>query len=603
MPSLNQRVMVAGAAVLIIIGALAGAGMYVASDLKGELADQGRASEVLRHHMEADMMHDALRGDVLRAIIAGEPASGISSDEVSKDIEEHSATFRTALKTSRSQATEPEQVALLESLKQPIEEYISAANDMVKLGLADPVAARKALPRFQDQFGVLEDKMGKASDAIGDHAAKAIAKATAAAVLAQQVMTGLLVVAVAFGLGLIVLARRIFVAPIIKLTADMRQLAAGRTDISLRGANRDDELGEISRAVRAFQDVIVERTNADARAAEAQRLSEAAAEQRAAVEQAERSRQQQKVMDGIAEGLDRLANGDLVFRLNDPFPSEYEPLRSDFNGALGRLQETMRGFLHAVQGVQGGASEINSAAADLSRRTEQQAASLEETAAALDQITSTVRQTADGASVASTVVQETRHEAESSEAIVREAVGAMGEIDQSSRQISQIIGVIDEIAFQTNLLALNAGVEAARAGDAGRGFAVVATEVRALAQRSAEAAKEIKSLISASGAQVERGVDLVGRAGKALEHILQRVARIADLNAEIAGSAKQQAIGLDEVNRAVNHMDQVTQQNAAMVEQTTAASHSLLEEAHVLGELAARFRVDAGGVSRPRSAA
>jgi methyl-accepting chemotaxis protein len=252
--------------------------------------------------------------------------------------------------------------------------------------------------------------------------------------------------------------------------------------------------------------------------------------------------------------------------------------------------------------VRSGAGEITQASDDLSRRTEQQAASLEETAAALDQITATVRKTAENANAARDVVTTAKSDAERSGVVVRETVAAMTGIENSSKQIGNIIGVIDEIAFQTNLLALNAGVEAARAGDAGRGFAVVATEVRALAQRSADAAKEIKTLISASGTQVATGVKLVGETGIALGRIVEQVEQLNGLVRDIAGSAQEQATGLAEVNSAVNQMDQVTQQNAAMVEQSTAASHSLASEAEALGQLVGQFQIG-GQAGTPYAAA
>jgi methyl-accepting chemotaxis protein len=228
------------------------------------------------------------------------------------------------------------------------------------------------------------------------------------------------------------------------------------------------------------------------------------------------------------------------------------------------------------------------ASEDLSQRTVQQAASLEETAAALDEITATIRKTAEGANEARQLVAAAKTDAARSGEVVKETVAAMIGIEGSSRQISNIIGVIDEIAFQTNLLALNAGVEAARAGDAGRGFAVVATEVRTLAQRSATAAKEIKALISASSAQVATGVTLVGETGKALNRTLAQVEKINNLIVDIAASAREQATGLQQVNITMSQMDQVTQQNAAMVEQATASSNSLAMEAEAL---ATRFRV------------
>ncbi|MGQ2989612.1 MAG: methyl-accepting chemotaxis protein [Brevundimonas sp.] len=303
--------------------------------------------------------------------------------------------------------------------------------------------------------------------------------------------------------------------------------------------------------------------------------------------------EQKMVVQATAAALARLAEGDLTVRISEPFAGDYGKLKTDFNHALERLGSVMSEIASNTVGMRSGAGEISQAADDLSRRTEQQAATLEQTAAALDEITATVRRTAEGASRAGVVVEAARAEAETSGQVVERAVQAMGEIERSADQISQIIGVIDEIAFQTNLLALNAGVEAARAGDAGRGFAVVASEVRALAQRSAEAAKEIKSLISSSTGQVKSGVTLVGQTGEALTAIVGRVQEITGLMTEITASTREQSTALGEINTAVNQMDQATQQNAAMVEQSTAASHSLTQEAEQLSRLVGRFRTDA----------
>ena len=256
-----------------------------------------------------------------------------------------------------------------------------------------------------------------------------------------------------------------------------------------------------------------------------------------------------------------------------------------------KLQQVMVSVAANTQAIRSGTREISVAADDLSRRTEQQAASLEETAAALGEITATVRKTAEGATHARQVVSTAKHDAEKGSDVVRQAMTAMSGIEKSSQRIGQIIGVIDEIAFQADLLALNAGVEAARAGDAGRGFAVVASEVRALAQRSAEAAKEIEAFISASTGQVEQGVDLVAETGKALERIFTQVAEIDTIVSQIATSAQDQAVGLQEVNTAVSQMDQVTQQNAAMVEESTTASHTLSHETEELTRILGRFQV------------
>jgi methyl-accepting chemotaxis protein len=390
------------------------------------------------------------------------------------------------------------------------------------------------------------------------------------------------------------------VAPMKSLSSIMDRLARGDFQVRIEGENRRDELGGMARAVQVFKDAGLEKQRLEAEAVAQRSIRE---QERLAVEEAKAkakaAKEQAEVVSSIGSGLERLSAGDLTFQISKAFPPEYEKLRADFNGAMTQLQETMKTVVGRTHGLRSGGQEITQASDDLSKRTEQQAASLEETAAALDQITATVRKTADGAVEARKVVAIAKDDAEKSSAVVREAVGAMTRIEDSSRQIGQIIGVIDEIAFQTNLLALNAGVEAARAGDAGRGFAVVASEVRALAQRSAEAAKEIKTLISASTDQVTQGVELVGETGRALTRIAEQVAQINGVVSEIAASAQEQATGLHEVNTAVNQMDQVTQQNAAMVEQATAAAHSLREETDALSALIGQFRVGDMGDTGP----
>ena len=377
--------------------------------------------------------------------------------------------------------------------------------------------------------------------------------------------------------------------PILALAARMRALASGDKDSPVPHAGRGDDIGQMAQAVVGFQQAAVEKDRLEAQARDdrtaAERDREANDEARAAA-----AREQSQVVKTLAVGLSGLSAGDLTHRIDQPFPGDYRQLGEDFNTAVDALRKAMGVIAANASGMLTGAGEISQAADDLSRRTEQQAASLEETAAALDQITGTVRRTAEGAGQAASVVEQARTDAEESGVVVRQAVAAMTQIEASSAEIAKIIGVIDEIAFQTNLLALNAGVEAARAGEAGRGFAVVASEVRALAQRSADAAKEIKALILESSSQVEQGVALVGRTGETLERIVGRVAEINGLMGEIAASAQEQSSGLSQVNTAVNQMDQVTQQNAAMVEQSTAASHALAREAEELSQLVGRFK-------------
>jgi methyl-accepting chemotaxis protein len=302
--------------------------------------------------------------------------------------------------------------------------------------------------------------------------------------------------------------------------------------------------------------------------------------------------EQTVVFEALEAGLKRLAGGDLTARVDVGVVPRFQSIKDDFNAAVAALAQAMDSVRGSAGGVLNGSEEIAAASDDLSRRSEQQAASLEQTSAALEEITETVARTARGSQQAAGVVASACEDAARSGEVVQRAIAAMGTIEASSGEINQIIGVIEEIAFQTNLLALNAGVEAARAGDAGRGFAVVASEVRALAQRSADAARQIKGLIMASNQQVKHGVALVGETGDSLSRIVEQVSAIDGLVSAISASAQEQAASLTQVNVAVGHMDQMLQQNAAMVEQTTAASHSLKGEASHMNALVSRFILD-----------
>ncbi len=382
--------------------------------------------------------------------------------------------------------------------------------------------------------------------------------------------------------------------PVSAMASAMNKLADGDNSVTIPGVGRKDEIGEMAGAVRAFKDAAIEKLRFEDDTARARQQAEEERARNEAV-RAHEAAQQAEAVQRLGDALKTLASGDLTYRLDEGFTEDYAQIKNDFNEAIEKLKQTMLTVVSSADAIHSGSQEISSASDDLSRRTEQQAASLEETAAALDEITATVKKSAEGAIHAREVVVATDDDAKRSSVVVRQAVEAMAGIAKSAQKISQIIGVIDEIAFQTNLLALNAGVEAARAGDAGRGFAVVASEVRALAQRSAEAAKEIKGLILASTAQVDQGVKLVAETGQSLERIMAQVAEINRVVGEIAVAAQEQATGLNQINTAINQMDQVTQQNASMVQESTAAGHALSQETEQLSGLIAQFQVGQGG--------
>ncbi|MDW5318394.1 methyl-accepting chemotaxis protein [Rhizobium sp. PL01] len=385
--------------------------------------------------------------------------------------------------------------------------------------------------------------------------------------------------------------------PLKRMQQAMGHLASGDTTISVPYAGRKDEIGEMAGAVEVFRQAALANKLLENEAVEQRERTEA--DRMRVIQEAEDAAQARlrQATSGLAGGLQRLAAGDLSFLLTEPFSADFEQLRHDLNAAINQLGGTLSAVDQSSGLINDGTREISAGADDLSRRTETQAASLEETAAALDQITVNVSNSSKRADEARTVAMQANASAAQSGAVVANAVDAMGRIEESASQISNIIGVIDEIAFQTNLLALNAGVEAARAGDAGKGFAVVAQEVRELAQRSAKAAKEIKELIRNSSIEVAGGVKLVRETGEALKTIETYIVTINKHMDSIATSAREQSLGLAEVNTAVNQMDQVTQQNAAMVEETSAASATLANEASRLRQLISKFVLAPGNGS------
>ncbi|WP_052811567.1 methyl-accepting chemotaxis protein [Sphingomonas parapaucimobilis] len=388
----------------------------------------------------------------------------------------------------------------------------------------------------------------------------------AAFVMISRAIFGGMLVSLLLAIAILVLLVRQIARPVNAVTHGLTALASGDMAVTSIDVDRRDEVGQLAAALDNLRGRLLaadEAKNAQARL----------------------------IVNSVGAALSKLAEGDLLSRLDSDLDGPFAAIKRDFNRAADALQAAMAQVSASTGGIIEGASDIRQASDDLSQRTEQQAASLEETAAAMAEITTTVRKTAEQAGLARQMVGQAKDEVQHSGRIMEDAVAAMNGIERASTEISDIISVIDGIAFQTNLLALNAGVEAARAGDAGKGFAVVASEVRALAQRSADAAKDVKARISVSAEQVDAGVGLVNETGQALARIVTRITEINHLINDIAVSAETQSSGLQQVNIAVGQMDMVTQQNAAMVEEATAAVRSLAGEADELSRQMARFSI------------
>jgi methyl-accepting chemotaxis protein len=455
----------------------------------------------------------------------------------------------------------------------------------------DSAVIPTAFEKLATNFHIHETAVNELVDMANAFLAKAEKDAAEQTSILSAITVASAAVSLCLLLGGLYAFRRRAIVPLSAMRDYMAILAGGDYSKEVPFSHRVDEIGEMARAVTVFRESAQER-NKIREHQDAERLAQAQRDAALAASKADEDAGRERIIVSLSRGLDRLSGGDLTVQLNEAFAPDYERLREQFNSSVRTLSDTMRDIATATTTVRTGTSEIATSTDDLARRTEHQAASLEQAASALDQITVTVKNSSERAHEANAMMTVTKESASYSATVVHEAVAAMEKIEASSVQIGEIINVIDEIAFQTNLLALNAGVEAARAGEAGKGFAVVAQEVRDLAGRSAKLAKEIKQLVETSSSQVSTGVALVNRTGEALNSIDQQVLKVTTLIEAIVRSSSEQTTALVEVNAAVNTMDSVTQQNAAMAEETSAACRELGNEALHLNHLLSRFALE-----------
>ncbi|MEB2842860.1 HAMP domain-containing protein [Rhizobiales bacterium RZME27] len=613
----------------VVIAGVAGSGLY---GLQQAMVSVGAREEVAREAMDLRVDIIAISRMTYQLAAAPEKAKDFRAETDKRSTE---MLGRLPKIESTADAAEKDQ---LKTIRGAMESYFGEIRKMVDVAEknpADTAAIGASLKKALDGQKVVTDTVKVYSTYSG----KSLAEARTSAV--ESSSTAMLISALA-ALGFIALgsvistlvARRGIIRPIRDLTDAMSRLAKGDLDGSAVDAARKDEIGEMGRAVDVFrqnalamnqlkaQEAVLHERSSDLQSSIATVVASAVAgDFTARIRKDYQSEDLNRFAGSVNELVSSvdsavsevrrviaaLADADLTQTMEGQFQGAFAELQGNVNATMVTLRATMHNVRGAAGTINNNSAELSSAANDLSKRTEQQAASLEETAAALDEITATVRAASARSNEARDMVHQTKQSASKSGDIVRSAVTAMGRIEESSNKISQIIGVIDEIAFQTNLLALNAGVEAARAGEAGRGFAVVAQEVRELAQRSANAAKEIKTLISTSASEVEGGVSLVRSTGDALLEIENLVNRVNEHVESIATAAKEQSMALAEINSSVNHMDQMTQKNAAMVEETTAASETLAEESRQLQTILQNFKLEEGHVAqtghRYRSAA
>ncbi|MDC0658147.1 methyl-accepting chemotaxis protein [Leisingera sp. SS27] len=579
---LKRRLMLSGVIAMSSVLILAAVSLFSLWQSELNLEEQINVTQAVRHELTADIAHSHISAAVVSAVVLGQDGAEDKKAELQAMIEEEAQKFRSEMDALHALEL-PEHIrGMVSSLLPLVDGFNKTGAEVAALAFINTQNGTDALPAFQSYSANISEKLTKLGKAIKASAAETAVEARQYNYNLLYLVLGISAVATLVMLHNSRKVTQTITLPIERMRAALHEVAQG--DFSLRVADRmrADDFGEIAKDIDAVSGRVVK-----------------------ALEEQNKLRQEgEKVIERLRQALQHLAAGDFSDQISEQFGAEYDPLRVNYNETVDKLNELLSQVVQAGGRLHSQADGIRTAAEDLSARTESQAATLEQTAAALEQMTASVNSAAQNAQEVQGAVETARADVERSGEVVEGAIAAMNEIENSSSQIGQIIGVIDDIAFQTNLLALNAGVEAARAGEVGRGFAVVASEVRALAQRSSDAAMEIKTLISASTAHVQDGVHKVDGAGKALETVVTQVSRITELVAGISRQSAEQAQGLNEINIGVAQLDTVTQQNASMVEETGSAIRAMSGETVELNSMVGQFvLLDSGAGPAPQEQA
>ncbi|MGQ3281992.1 methyl-accepting chemotaxis protein [Bosea sp. (in: a-proteobacteria)] len=622
MVSLKTRFALLCLSLAFITSVVAGIGNYTSSRMGFAIDEIAKSATAIRNHTIGDMLHDGLRADVYAALIRSD--AGMDGAETIAETSAHATEFSERIAATKAIVSSPETLARLQALDAPLKNYIAQAVMLVDLAFKDRKEALSGMALFDERFEALETSMKEAGDALEAGALSAQTSATDARDFAAAAAIGGLVMSLLTALGLYVAVARSIVRPIAEIVATMRN-ADSSVAVGIPHRTRRDEIGEMARTIGASQDALTKRAFEERQRQEeelqltqkqSEVLAETAQQIRLAVDAAVQGDFSHRVDPRLAQGdmaalvsginqinatiddattkfadvLEAIAGGDLTRTAAADYSGKLGSVSASINGMVEKLSLTVSVIKQTASEVKAASGEIKAGAANLSSRTEDQASSLEETAATAEQLAASVKASANASRQALKLAEDATRVAQNGGAIVTDAVGAMSRIEQASGKITAIISVIDGIAFQTNLLALNAAVEAARAGEAGKGFAVVASEVRALAQQSSDAAKDISNLITDTTQEVAAGVKLVRSAGAALDEIVEATQSVAKTVGDVSAASGEQANGIDEMSQTVAQMDEMTQQNAALAEESAASALMLGSKIEELDALMATFR-------------